>query len=212
LEDLFHHGAVSMNALASINTREQAINIILGYQQMIQERVVSGWRPFLMTFMFKPLPGEGRSRAQQMFDEVDRVYSTFVTRVVRRPRREAMRTQVMKHFHDGYVEDGRPLLVACLDGYCRKPHKREAVTGQHNDGEHVHAILVVSSANRLKCQADEHFAQHKSLYEKNRLLRLDIRPIKTDLATTIDYGLKGLKSGVATSDDIIVLPKALSQW
>ncbi|MGH6671792.1 MAG: hypothetical protein ACRECV_07435 [Xanthobacteraceae bacterium] len=161
--------------------------------------------------MFKPLPGGLSSIVAQMLDEIDRVYSTFLTRVVRNPRRDALRNKISQYFGLDSYEDNRPVLIACLDGFCLKRVEKSAVNAYFNDGRHVHGILVVPSKSRLKCGVREHVDMNKNLYVKNRLLRIDVRPIDHDLASTTDYALKALKTGRASWDDVAVFPKAMSE-
>jgi hypothetical protein len=61
--------------------------------------------------MFKQLAGSPRALLLQTNDDVQRVYSTFVTRVVRNPRSE-------------FLKDRLPLLITCqIDPFTRKRSK-----------------------------------------------------------------------------------------
>ena len=50
--------------------------------------------------------------------------------------------------------------------------------------------------------AAAHFNTNKALYVKNRLLRIDLKPVYS--ADVVDYAFKALKNGNATPDDIQV--------
>jgi hypothetical protein len=170
--------------------------VIEGYYEMILQRTSAGWAPFLLTFMYKPLTGQ-----LQMVDEIDRVYSTFVTRVVRKPNSPMGRSK-------------RPLLIAGPDGFCikrEKPAREEMAVNQFNGGRHYHGVLVVPPSSRLKQNVPDHFAKAATRYVKKRLLRLDVKPIDGNLTFVVDYALKGLKSGIASNDDIRIFPKAVTE-
>ena len=67
--------------------------IIAGYSELIQREIdQKGSNAFFLTFMFKPLPGSRNGILIQMNNEVQRVYSTFVTRVARDPRSDSQNT------------------------------------------------------------------------------------------------------------------------
>jgi len=65
--------------------------LIGGYTELIQRSMKQGFNAYLLSFMFKPLPGSRKAILSQMHDEVQRVYSTFVTRVARNPRSNAQK-------------------------------------------------------------------------------------------------------------------------
>lgn len=63
-----------------------AKQLIAGYSELIRRRIDDGFNSYLLTFMFRSLHGSAKTLLVQMNDEVQRVYSTFVTRVVRNPK------------------------------------------------------------------------------------------------------------------------------
>ena len=71
-----------------------------------------------------------------------------------------------------------------------------------NNGLHLHGILCVPWNSRLKVDVGTHFHANNALYVKNRLLRLDVKPVYS--AEVVDYAFKALKNGNATPDDIQV--------
>src|SRR5829696_5658998 len=58
-----------------------------GYGGMARERLEEGWDGYLITFMFKSLRGSRASVIRQMEREVERVYATILTRIIREPRK-----------------------------------------------------------------------------------------------------------------------------
>ena len=163
--------------------------LIAGYTELIQQRIDEGFSAFLLTFMFKQLAGPPKALLMQMNDEVQRVYSTFVTRVVRNPRSE-------------FLKDALPVLITVPDRPVCKKNKQNLSDLTINGGLHLHGILCVPRKSRLKVDAAAHFNANKDLYVKNRLLRIDIKPVYSE--GVVDYAFKALKNGSATADDIQV--------
>jgi hypothetical protein len=163
--------------------------LIAGYTELIQQRIDEGFNAFLLTFMFKQLAGPPKALLMQMNDEVQRVYSTFVTRVVRNPRSE-------------FLKDALPLLITVPDRPIYKVTKQKLSNLKINGGLHLHGILCVPCNSRLKVDVPTHFKAKSAQYVKNGLVRIDVEPIYS--ADVVDYAFKALKNGNATPDDIQV--------
>jgi hypothetical protein len=167
--------------------------LIGGYSELIRRQIKNGSNAYLLSFMFKPLAGPPKTRLFQMNDEmndeVQRVYSTFVTRVVRNPRSLAQK-------------DFLPFLITVPDRPIFKENKQKLSDSVINNGLHLHGILCVPWNSHLKGNVADHFDTNNALYVKNRLLRIDVKPIYS--ADVVDYVLKSLKNGNATLDDIRV--------
>ena len=180
-------------------TRNQ--ELIIGYTDLINQRVQDGWRPYLITFMFNQLPGSASAVVKQMQGEVERVYATFVTRVVRKPRspQSADRLPVFVGFAD--------LPVAK-----RETGKLREIT--LNDGLHYHGILLMPAQSRVRTGLAFHFMKYHRLYlrKRSRLDRLHVRPIDTDPGYVVRYAFKALENGRLPYDDcILVLPKSMAE-
>ena len=76
-----------------------------------------------------PLGGVDKAALNKMMDEVERVYSTFITRVVRNPNSE-------------YQKESRPILVAAPDRPVLKNEKQELRDVKINGGVHMHGDFV----------------------------------------------------------------------
>jgi hypothetical protein len=180
--------------ITSVTSKE----LITGYSEWVNGYVDRlGWSPFLMTFMFKPLKGSRESIMHQMNDEVDRVFSTFITRVVRKPNGLFQRYLCQ-----------RPILIAAHDRPVPKHEKQRLRDVAINNGRHMHGILVVPWASRLKQDVVSHFEKFRGLYIKNRLLQLDVRAIRSNLPGVVDYAFKSMKNGEFGYDDILIFPKS----
>jgi hypothetical protein len=163
--------------------------LIAGYSKLIKERIDHGFDGYFLSLMFKPLAGSSKALLSQMNDEVQRVYSTFVTRVVRNPRSETTKASL-------------PLLITVPDRPVHKKDKQKLSDLKINKGLHLHGILCVPWTSRLKADVPTHFKTKEAVYVKNRLLRIDVEPIYS--VDVVDYAFKSLKNGNATADDIQV--------
>jgi hypothetical protein len=182
-----------------VDDRRVIQNTLAGYAQFAAQRVADGWQPQLATLMFSHLPGKPNAVLAQMFDEAERVYRTFVTRVVRRP----LATRSVGDL---------PIMITAPDfpvGKTNKPLAQVVL----NDGLHLHAILLVPPRSRLPISAPEHFRQHQALYvrDRSRLDRIDVRPIENGIERAVEYVLKSLRRRRFSMDDLLLLPRALAE-
>jgi hypothetical protein len=169
--------------------------LINGYSQWVQEYMNKGWNAFLLTFMFKPLSGGDKTTLNKMTDEVDRVYSTFITRVVREP-------------HSEYQKESRPILIAAPDRPVLKNEKQKLKDIKINGGVHMHGILLVRRQSRLKQGVRAHFKRHEKRYVRNNLLRLNVQPIESNAEEVVGYALKSVRNRLFTCDELLIFPKA----
>jgi hypothetical protein len=168
-----------------------------GYAQLVIDRVDCGWSCHLMTFPFSQLPGPRGAVIQAMKDELQRVYSTFVTRTNRKPRTAS--------------PDELPILIgtADLQVYKRDPASSPLVIC--NGGLHFHGLLLVPPTSRLGLAIEEHFRDNQDMYlGKRRLIReLDVRPITETHECVVDYVFKTILRGRVSYDEgILILPRA----
>lgn len=166
----------------------------------VEERVSVGWIPYLLTFQFKEIGGPRHQVALEMEKDLERVYATFLTRVVRRPasRRSAGKL---------------PIWIACPDYPVRKNDKQPVDDFCINDGRHVHAVCLMPPKSRMKESLKEHFDESAALYVRAQLPLVLIHAvlITETPGKATDYLLKALKSGRATNDEIIVLPRLANE-
>ncbi len=82
-----------------------------------------------------------------------------------------------------------------------------------NEGLHLHGVLLVPSRPRLPLPADEHFRREQALYarDRRRLDVVDVRPIEHSVANVVGYALKSVRRRRFGSDNVLVLPRALSE-
>jgi hypothetical protein len=187
-----------------MTTSEIAVRraLIAGYSEMVQRRIDSGWKPHLVTFMFKQLSGKMPVVIGGMKDEIERAYSTFITRVVRDPNSPKSAGQL-------------PVLVAMADLPTFRRHRGgDRADALVNGGLHYHGVLLVPPASRLQTGVDFHFFKHRKLYLRDRhcLDRIHVLPIVSDPARAVGYALKGLANGRLSYDDcLLVLPRTAGE-
>jgi hypothetical protein len=169
--------------------------IIDGYVGMALERINRGHEMYLMTFMFNRLPGTAMTARTIMFREVERIYATLLTRIIRQPNRLAL--------------TDLPLWIVCPDYPVAKTNKATLADVTINDGQHMHALALIPPWTRLRRPFDVEVARNQDLLTAGRAqtLRIDAMHVLDDPASVADYGLKALRSRRVGFDDILLLPK-----
>jgi hypothetical protein len=188
-----------MKAVDYVDDRRAIRDALSGYDQLGARRVAEGWRPYLVTMLFGDIPGKPDAVLRQMLDEAERIYSTLMTRVVRRPL-------------SSRSVDELPIVIAAPDlpvGKRDKPLVQVAL----NDGLHLHAILLMPPHSRLPVPADEHFRRQQALYvrDRRRLHGVDVCPIEDTVERAVAYVLKSVRRRTFSYDDVLVLPRAISE-
>ena len=174
------------------------MKLINAYAEMTQTYINEGFEPYLTSFMFNIKRLGSRDPHSQVIDEVTRVYSNFITRVVRDPKQ---------------VRDSeyRPVLIGVPDypvfKWTNGTKKRMQA---NNEGVHLHGILLIPPFNRLKVGVKDHFKIKRKSYigPDFPLSRIDVQHIESDIPFTVDYVFKSLKRNWCGRDDILVLPKS----
>lgn len=65
---------------------QSQMDLVDGYARLVTDRIHAGWSCHLATILFSQFPGPRDAVIDRMKDEVQRIYSTLVTRVHRKPR------------------------------------------------------------------------------------------------------------------------------
>jgi hypothetical protein len=131
-----------------------------------------------------------------MKDEIQRVYSTFVTRTHRKPRTAS--------------PDELPVLIAAADLQVYKRDPTSSPLILCNGGLHFHGLLLVPLDIRLKVPVDEHFREYQDMYiSKRRLItRLDVRPVDQTAERAVDYVFKTmLRRRISYDEGVLILPR-----
>ena len=102
-------------------------------------------------------------------EEVNRVYSRFLTECVRYPWSKRNM-------------DNRPVLIACPDWPVRKRYKQDQMKMLPSEGANWHGILLVPPRNRLNAGVKEHFeTENRKAYVRVGLplSRIHVEPISS---------------------------------
>jgi hypothetical protein len=179
----------------------ERVKLINGFNSMIIDRVQAGWQPYFLTYVFRHISGGASKRKRIMTDEVCRVYSQLITRIIRNPNAPSYQQLL-------------PYLMASPDLPVPKSGVKVRVRELTiNGGLHFHGVLVLPPEDR--CRLGRHLLAHlhgkESLYcpPDLPLLRIDARPSNTPMLA--DYTLKQIKRGNVAYDDILILPRTLDE-
>jgi hypothetical protein len=147
--------------------------------------------------IFNQIRGSRASITNQMKRELERVYATMLSRIVRCP----MSAKNAKRL---------PIWIGCPDFPVPKHQKQSLRNVTINDG---HAICLIPPDSRLKESLEDHVADHLELYRgKAGLVReLDVRQIATRPGYVTDYSLKSVKRRRIDEAEIIVLPRSRTE-
>src|SRR5260370_6400529 len=128
---------------------------ISAYGGRVREILESGWSGYLMTFLFNPLKGSQVQMNREMRSEIEGLYGSLLTRLIRRPHS---------------VDARKPVLLTFPDWPVPKKQKKSLSELTTNGGLQHHAILLVAPADRhhrLNLPADQHFADHQPYYTRH---------------------------------------------
>ena len=163
---------------------------------MVTDRIEKGWTCHLVTFLFSQLPGTRPTVINQMKDEIQRVYSTFLTRVHRKPRTAS--------------PDELPVLIAVADLPVYKRDRSSSPLVLCNSGLHFHGLLLVPPTSRLDGTLDEHFRSNHGLYlgKRSAIGGIHVRCVLDGYEHVVDYVFKTVLRGRTSYDEaLLVLPR-----
>jgi hypothetical protein len=127
--------------LVSDRTQVRA-TLLDGFTQLVTDRVRAGWSCHTVTFLSSQLPGPPSAAIGRMKDEVHRVNSTFLTRVHRKPRMAST--------------NELPVLIAVMDLPVHKHNESSGPMVLCNGGLHLHALVLIPPASRLRVSLANH--------------------------------------------------------
>jgi hypothetical protein len=161
-----------------------------GYTQLVTDRIKEGWTCYLVTILFHQLPGSRPTIISRMKQEIQRVYSTFVTRVHRKPRTAS--------------PDQLPILIGAADLPVQKSDRSSAPMVRCNGGLHL-----IPEQSRLREPLQDHFQAHAGLYGMGGAIsKIDVRPVSDGYDRVVDYVFKTIKRGRVSYDEgVLILPR-----
>jgi len=80
-----------------------------------------------------------------------------------------------------------------------------------NDGLHYGGIALTPPISRCKTRLDRYFRNNHDDYLSNKLARIFVEPITHAHDYVTDYVMKTIKSGRLSHDDVVILPRCISE-
>jgi hypothetical protein len=174
------------------------LDLIQAYGKWVQQYLDAGWDGYLFSFLFQQLPGSLMTKTQLMERELLRWYGRLATRSIRKPRSPEWAPLLPK----GVFVPDLPVFKRS------KQNLRDVVI---NDGLHMHGIGVANRWGRIPALLDVHFADRLDEYVTSNLRHIDVEHITHMAKYVTSYAMKGLKRPMFSPDQILVLPKTLSE-
>jgi hypothetical protein len=174
--------------------------LVDGYTQLVTDRVQAGWTCDLVTILFSPLTGARSSVIGKMMDEVQRIYSTLVTRVHRKPRTAP--------------NDELPVFMGAADLPVYKRDRSAIPPVFCNGGLHFHLLVLIPPGSRLKEPLAEHLEKNRDLYAGTgtSIQRIHVEAVTKVESRLVDYVLKTILNGRLSYDEaVVVLPRARAE-
>ncbi len=176
----------------------QLKELVRGYQRWARKLVREGWKPYEISLMFSQLPGSQEAILKQMKKEIYEFYSKLVTKYHRNPRSKI-----------GSAVLPRMAFFPDLPAFKYKKKSIEDVS--LNDGLHYGAIALTAPVSRCRKDIDVLIEDNLDKYITDRLIRIYVTPITHAVEYVVDYLMKSIKTGRLSPDDIVVLPRAVSE-
>ena len=160
------------------------------------DRIRQGWSCYLVTILFQQLPGSQSTLTSRMKQEIQRVYSTLITRVHRKPRTAS--------------PNELPILIGAVDLPVYKSDRSSSPLVRCNGGLHFHALILIPDRSRLREPLQDHFQTSAHLYETDGTIsKIDVRPVVDGYERVVDYVFKTIKRGRISYDEgVLILPRA----
>ena len=174
--------------------------IVRGYQEFVEEMVQEGWTPYVLTFMFNQINGSPTTVLTRMGKELERIYATMLTRIIRNPTSASAIGQL-------------PIWIGCPDFPVPRHSRQSLASVTINEGLHVHAIAIIPPKSRLKEPLSTHLRTNQGLYVGHRkmvsLIRADL--IDSSPGYVTGYVLKSIYRRRCDTDRILVFPRSLTE-
>ncbi len=180
------------------DTKWFRLELLGGYKRWVGDYVNQNWQPYFISFMFHHLPGSQASILRQMNSEIIRVYRRLPTQFTRNPRSPA-----------GARLLPRMILFPDLPVY--KHEKKVIDDVAINDRLHYGGLALTPPVSRFQSTLDAHFAQDHPHCISEKLARIHVTPITDNPGFVVDYAAKSFKRGWVSEQDIIILPRVISE-
>jgi hypothetical protein len=188
-------------AIAQFNdyNHHDAKVLMEAYGHWIHDHMDQGWDAYLFTFEFNQLPGPSPERMRLMKEYLFRWYGRLATRIVRTPRSPKSMPFL-------------PKAILVPDYPVPKHKKKTLMEVSVNDGLHFHGLVLATRiGTRLQETLDVHMKLRGPTYHTAELHHISVRPITHDPEYVTEYGMKALKRGRFSQDDVLIFPRTVSE-
>lgn len=156
------------------------------------------WRPYYINFMFEAIPGPEKVVLARMERALEKFYGRFSTRFDRTPR--AIKSQLnIPHF----------VLVPDKPTWKREKTSLRDVS-INAGGLHYNGLMMTPRRSRFHGCPIDHLKEKQQTYARHGISRIHAKPIY-GAAGIADYACKTVKWNRADQNDILVLPRSVSE-
>jgi hypothetical protein len=136
----------------------------------------------------------------RMAQELERIYATMLTRIIRNPTSVSAIGQL-------------PIWIGCPDFPVPKHARQSVASVTINDGLHIHAIALIPPRSRVKEPLSTQLRTNQGLYVGHRKLVSRIRAdlIDSSPGYVTGYVLKSISRRRFDTDRILVFPRCLTE-
>lgn len=175
------------------NVLEQVAAYCSWIERLATEASREGGEAFLLTLIFRQIPGSKDQVLHEMLSEAQRAYYTLLKRHMR-PEQAGS-------------EDRYPIWLVVPDRPVFKHEKKLLREVAVNDGRHLHAPAVYWSRQRNGERLDHFLAanQHRLIFPDRPLERVHAKIITKDPARVTDYAFKSVKCGRESLGGVLIL-------
>jgi len=134
-----------------------------------------------------------------MRQELERIYATMVTRLVRKPRSPA-------------AQELLPRWICFPDRPVPKSTRESLDRIAPNEGVHFHAIAVFHPGSRIKAVA-KHVREYQGLYlgDAGKVSGVHAKRVRKTPNKAANYALKSYSRRRYDSDDFVLFPRSVSE-
>ena len=157
--------------------------------------------PYLVTMMFKHIPGPQRTRMNIMMRDIERIYGRAATRCVRNPRAPSQVARL-------------PIWLVFPDYPVWKKRRKQSIHDVTvNDGLHYHIMIFIHPQSRLKETFQMHLVDWQGLYARpeHPLDRIEAEEIDHDPDYVLGYLAKSVRRFRFGASDILILPCSVTE-
>jgi hypothetical protein len=164
--------------------------------------VMEGAGLYYVNFMFNPLEGSRADILRKMEKAMERFYGKFCTLFSPHPRAPSER----KRLPEFWLFPDLPVYKK------RKAQKATIEDVTINGGLHYNGAMLVRTQIRSGEGVLRHFKSARLRYAQNGIRRIHIVAANCDFNRLADYAAKTVKTGRAGIDEILILPRSVSEF